>query len=34
LITQAQAMGFDVILYGVSLNDPQRLLARLNQRGT
>ena len=25
-------MGFDVILYVVSLNGPQRLLARLNQR--
>jgi predicted ABC-type ATPase len=32
LITQAQAMGFDVVLYIVSLDDPQRLLARVNQR--
>ena len=32
LITQAQAMGFDVVLYVVSLDDPQRLLARVNQR--
>lgn len=32
LITQAQAMGFDVVLYVVSLNDPQRLLARVGQR--
>ena len=32
LITQAQAMGFNVVLYVVSLDDPQRLLARVNQR--
>jgi predicted ABC-type ATPase len=32
LITQAQAMGFDVILYVVSVDDPQRLLARVSQR--
>lgn len=32
LITQAQAMGFDVVLYIVSLDDPQRLLARVSQR--
>ena len=32
LITQAQAMGFDVVLYVVSLDDPQRLLARVSQR--
>ncbi len=32
LITQAQAMGFNVVLYIVSLDDPQRLLARVNQR--
>jgi predicted ABC-type ATPase len=32
LITQAQAMGFDVVLYIVSLDDPQRLLARVKQR--
>ena len=32
LITQAQAMGFDVVLYVVSLDDPHRLLARVSQR--
>jgi predicted ABC-type ATPase len=32
LITQAQTMGFDVVLYVVSLDDPQRLLARVRQR--
>jgi predicted ABC-type ATPase len=32
LITQAQTMGFDVVLYVVSLEDPQRLLARVRQR--
>lgn len=32
LITQAQALGFDVVLYIVSLDDPQRLLARVSQR--
>lgn len=32
LITQSQAMGFDVVLYVVSLDDPQRLLARVSQR--
>ena len=32
LITQAQAMGFEVILYVVSVDDPQRLLARVSQR--
>jgi predicted ABC-type ATPase len=32
LITQAQATGFDVVLYVVSLDDPQRLLARVSQR--
>ena len=32
LITQAQAMGFDVVLYVVSLDNPQRLLNRVSQR--
>ena len=32
LITQAQAMGFDVVLYVMSLDDPHRLLARVSQR--
>ena len=32
LITQAQSMGFDVVLYVVSVDDPQRLLARVRQR--
>ena len=32
LITQAQAMGSDVVLYVVSLDDPQRLLERVRQR--
>ena len=32
LVTQAQALGFDVILYVVSVDDPQRLLARVSQR--
>lgn len=32
LITQAQALGFDVVLYVVALGDPQRLLARVKQR--
>ena len=32
LITKAQAIGFDVILYVVSVDDPQRLLARVAQR--
>lgn len=32
LITHAQAMGFDVVLYVVALGDPQRLLARVGQR--
>ena len=32
LITKAQAMGFDVVLYVVSVGDPQRLLARVSQR--
>ena len=32
LITKAQAIGFDVILYLVSVDDPQRLLARVAQR--
>lgn len=32
LITKAQDMGFDVVLYIVSVGDPQRLLARVNQR--
>ena len=32
LITRAQAMGFEVVLYAVSLDDPQRLLARVSQR--
>lgn len=32
LITQAQTRGFDVVLYVVSLDDPQRLLARVRQR--
>ena len=32
LITPAQALGFDVILYVVSVDDPQRLLARVSQR--
>ena len=32
LITHAQAMGFQVVLYIVSVDDPQQLLARVNQR--
>jgi predicted ABC-type ATPase len=32
LITQAQSMGYDVVLYVVSVDDPQRLLARVSQR--
>ena len=32
LMTQAQATGFDVVLHVVSLDDPQRLLARVRQR--
>jgi predicted ABC-type ATPase len=32
LITQAQTMGFDVVLYVVSLDNPKRLLARVSQR--
>jgi len=32
LITQAQVIGFDVILHVVSLDDPQRLLTRVSQR--
>ena len=32
LITQAQTMGFDVVLYVVSLDNPKRLLARVRQR--
>jgi predicted ABC-type ATPase len=32
LITQAKTMGFDVVLYVVSLGNPQRLLARVSQR--
>ena len=32
LITQAQSLGFDVVLYVVSLDDPQRLLTRVRQR--
>ena len=32
LIMQAQAIGFDVVLYVVSLDDPQHLLARVSQR--
>jgi len=32
LITQAQVTGFDVVLYVVSLDDPQRLLTRVSQR--
>jgi predicted ABC-type ATPase len=32
LITQAQTMGFDVVLYVVSLDDPKRLLTRVSQR--
>ena len=32
LITQAQALDFDVVLYVVALDDPQRLLARVKQR--
>lgn len=32
LITQAQDMGFNVVLYIVSLDDPQRLLGRVSQR--
>ena len=32
LITKAQAMGFDVVLYIVSVDDPQQLLARVSQR--
>jgi predicted ABC-type ATPase len=32
LILEAQALGFQVILYVVSLDDPKRLLARVKQR--
>lgn len=32
LVCQAQAMGFEVVLYVVSLGDPQRLLSRVSQR--
>ena len=32
LITKAQDMGFDVVLYIVSVGDPQQLLGRVNQR--
>ena len=32
LITHAQAMGFNVVLYVVSVGDPQRLLERVRQR--
>ena len=32
LITQAQARGYQVVLHVVSVNDPQRLLARVLQR--
>jgi predicted ABC-type ATPase len=32
LITQAQSTGFDVVLYVVSLDDPQHLLVRVSQR--
>ena len=32
LITQALDMGFNVVLYVVSLDDPQRLLGRVSQR--
>lgn len=32
LITHAQAMGFQVVLHIVSVDDPQRLLARVMQR--
>ena len=32
LIAQAQSLGFNVVLYVVSLDDPHRLLARVNQR--
>ena len=32
LISRAQSLGFQVVLYVVSLDDPQRLLARVNQR--
>lgn len=32
LITKAQTMGFDVVLYIVSVGDPKRLLARVSQR--
>ena len=32
LISQAQAMGFQVVLYVVSVDDPARLLARVSQR--
>ena len=32
LVTQAQNKGFEVVLYIVSLDNPQRLLARVSQR--
>ena len=32
LLTLAKAMGFDVVLYLASLDNPQRLLARVSQR--
>ena len=32
LIRDAQSLGFQVVLYVVSLDDPQRLLARVSQR--
>jgi len=32
LIRRAQALGYQVVLYVVSLDDPQRLLARVSQR--
>jgi predicted ABC-type ATPase len=32
LISDAQTFGFDVVLYAVSVDDPQRLLARVRRR--
>ena len=32
LISQAQSLGYQVVLYVVSVDDPQRLLARVSQR--
>ncbi len=32
LISHAQALGYQVVLYVVSVDDPKRLLARVSQR--